>query len=175
MARKKVIKSESALVSWEQVDEALLNIGLLEREIEQRENELNEYLEELKKQTVAEVQPLLAQKTYLENQIKDFCLARRTEMDGKSRKLNFGTVGFRRSSRVVVAQVEECLARLQELGLWDCIRMKKSVDKARLKGLDELTIEKVGARLVVEEVFAYQLDHQKVESYTDMTNAKELM
>jgi len=161
MARKRV---ENGIKTWQEVDEALLVIGQLDRQIEQKEADLQEYIEELKGQTVADVKPLMEQKHALELQLQAFCEAHRDDLgQKKSRQLNFGTVSFRRSTKIVIRGVRTCVELLKGLGLLDCLKVKETPDKERLRELDDTVLVKVGAKRVEEEAFGYEVDRERVK------------
>jgi len=160
MARKRVA---TGIESWEGADQALLEIGRLERQIEQYEADLQALLEEAKQETQAAVAPLQKQKRLLELQLQRFVEARREELTGKSRKLNYGTVGYRQTTRIVIRAAAACVMALKALGLGQYLRVREAPDKERLRELDDATLAQVGARRVVEEVFGYQLDRARIQ------------
>lgn len=162
MGRKRL--ENARLRSWDEVDEALKAIGQIDREVAALEAALNERIELLKENTKQQVQPRLYEKEYLELQIKEFCEAHREDMVGKSRKLNFGTVSFRQSTRILIKGVENCLAALKERGLWQCITVKESPNKPEMQKLDDMTLAEVGARRDIRDVFGYEVDMEKVAS-----------
>jgi phage host-nuclease inhibitor protein Gam len=159
MARTRVA---SGIKSWEGADEALLAIGRLDRQIEQYEAELSGLIEEAKKETVAAVKPLQERKKALELQLQAFCTEHKAEMEGKSRKLNFGRVGFRLSTRVVIKHVKTCVAALLRLGLENWLEVKYTPNKERLKELDEATLGEIGVKVESGDVFGYEVDRQKI-------------
>jgi phage host-nuclease inhibitor protein Gam len=156
-------KSDSGLSSWADVDETLLTIGRLERQIAQIEGDAQTFIEEIKERAVADVKPLLERKKLLGLQLEHFCLRHREEMAGKSKKLNFGTVSFRQATRVVIKRIAECLEALKERGLLDCIRVKESPDKDRLRDLPDDVLAAVGAKRIIEDAFGYEVDRERVK------------
>jgi len=159
MARKRV---ESGIKTWEEADQVLLEIGRIDREVEAMEAELQRSIEAAKEQAVRFVKPLQELKAALELSLKAFCEGRRDELKGKSRILNFGAVSFRLSTKIVIKGLQACLDALKFLGLGDFIRVKESPDKDRLKDLDDATLAQVGARRVVEDVFGYEVNRERV-------------
>ena len=160
MARKRVA---TGIESWEGADKVLFEIAHLEREIEGLEGDLQALIEEAKQETKNAVAPLQERKKLLELQLQRFVEARREELTGKSRKLNYGTVGFRQSTRIVIRAAAACVMALKSLGLREYLRVREAPDKERLRELDDATLAQVGARRVVEEVFGYQLDRARIQ------------
>jgi phage host-nuclease inhibitor protein Gam len=160
MARKRV---ENSIKSWQEADEALLQIGRLDREIEAHEAAAQKYIESIKEDLIQRVKPRQEIKAALEMQLQAFCEARREEMKGKSRKLNFGTVSFRQSTRIVIRGVQACIAALKSLNLHDFIRVKESPDKDKMKDLDDAVLAKVGAKRQPEDVFGYEVNRERVK------------
>ena len=62
--------------------------------------------------------PLQNRVKALESEVKAYVDLHRAELDGKSRALNFGTVGYRVSSKLMLAssRVAEAIATLKVLG-----------------------------------------------------------
>lgn len=160
MARQKV---ENTIKSWGGVDAALLEVGRIERRIEALEADAQGFIEEIKERTVADVKPLLERKNFLVAQMALFCDAHREEMKGKSWKLNFGTVSFRATAKIVISKVKACVEALLRLRLMDCLHVKYTPDKEQMKELDDTVLAQVGAKRVEADEFGYVLDREKVK------------
>lgn len=160
MARKRV---ESGLKSWEEADGALRQIGEIERRIEGFEAAGQKAIEQIKENVITEVKPLQEQRSALELQLQAFCEAHREEFKGKSRVLNFGTVSFRKSTKIIIKGVKACIDALRKLGLKDYIRVKESPDKEKMKDLDDAVLIQVGARRQPEDVFGYEVNRERVK------------
>jgi phage host-nuclease inhibitor protein Gam len=160
MARQRV---ESGIKSWEEADQALLRIGRLERGIELYEAGMQEEIEKAKAAGQAAAAPLQQEKGRLVLQLQAFCEGHREEMKGKSRRLNYGTVGFRQSARIVIKAVKSCVAALKALGFEEYLIVKETPNKERLKELTDEALEKVGARRVTEDAFGYEVDRERVQ------------
>ncbi len=160
MARKRV---ESNIKSWEGVDQALLEIGRREREVEILEHGYQQQIESLKARLVDAVKPLQEHKAALELQLQAFCEAHKGEFKGKTRVLNFGTVSFRQSTKIVIRGVQVCIEALRKLGLKDYVRVKESPDKEKMKDLDDAILLQVGAKRQPEDVFGYEVNRERVK------------
>jgi phage host-nuclease inhibitor protein Gam len=161
MARKRL--SGTALENWDQVDDALGQIGLLDREVGLIESGANEEIDRVKAETKAAAAPLLEKKSALELAIKEFCEANRAEFAKvKSRPLTFGSVGFRLSTRVLIKRIADTLQALKDLNLTHCIRIKEEPDKEAMKNLSTETLAAVGASLKTEDVFGYEINQERI-------------
>ena len=160
MARKRI---ENGLKNWQEADEALLEIGRCERKIEAIEADIQRSMELIKEQAVKMVKPLQERRVALELQLQAFCESRREEFKGKSRVLNFGTVSFRVSTKIVIRGLAACLEALKKLGLGDYIRVKESPDKEKMKDLADATLAEVHAKRQPEDVFGYEVNRERVK------------
>ncbi len=160
MARKRV---ESSIKNWEGADQALLEIGRIDRQVEATEAMAQGMIEGIKEEAVRQVKPLQERKAALELQLQAFAEAHREELKGKSRRLNFGTVSFRQSTKIVIRGVKACIDALRNLGLKDYIRVKESPDKEKMKDLDDSILAQVGAKRQPEDVFGYEVNRERVQ------------
>ena len=105
----------------------------------------------------------------LELALRDYAQTHRDDMDGrKSKLLTFGSVGFRRSTRISLPSAKEkvaaIVARLRAKDMADCVvQPEPRVDKDALKKYGAEQIAEVGATLIVEDVFGYDVDAAKLE------------
>ena len=167
MARKKL--NMITLHSWQECDEALRTIGEHQRDIAALESVMNEQIANAKTIAADRAAPLKAQAAELELALRDYAQTHRDDMDGrKSKLLTFGSVGFRRSTRITLPSAKEKLAaivaRLRAKGMTDCITQPDpKVDKDALKKYGAEQVAEVGATLIVEDVFGYDVDAAKLE------------
>ena len=96
-------------------------------------------------------------------QLQAFCESRRAEFKGKSRVLNFGTVSFRVSTKIVIRGVAACIQALKTLELAAYVRVKESLDKEKMKDLDDATLAQVGAKRQTEDAFGYEVNRERVK------------
>lgn len=162
MARKRI--EGTSLADWNGVSEALAEIGDLDRQIETREIAMQQQIDKAKADAAADVAPLLEKKARLETQIKLYVDTARDELgDKKSKTLYFGTVGYRKSTKIILPRIPEKLAeiviRLRARGMDSCIITKPdAVNKDELRKYDEQTILDVGAKLEAKDAFWYEID-----------------
>lgn len=109
-------------------------------------------------------QPLLDRKALLEHQIKEFAEANKADLGNrKSRPLNFGLVGFRQSTSIVVRSVKNVIAALKARGMQDCIAVKERVDKEALKKYPDEVLREIGAQRKVEDAFFYEVNRDALQ------------
>lgn len=162
MARKRI--EGTLLETYDQVDDALRSIGMLDREIALIESGANEQIDRIKADTKAAAGPLLEKKAGLELAVKEFCEANRGDFAKlKNRALTFGTVGFRTSTKVLIKRIADTLQALKDLGLQHCIRTKEEPDKEAMKALSTETLAEVGASLKTENVFGYEINQERLK------------
>ena len=91
------------------------------------------------------------------------------DMDGKKTKtLNFGAVGFRKSTKIKLPKAPTKLAEIIQLlrskGMDGCVKTPApSVDKDALRKYPTQDIVAVGASIEVDDVFWYEPDREKLE------------
>ena len=167
MARKKL--NMITLHSWQECDEALRTIGEHQRDIAALESVINEQIANAKTIAADRAAPLKAQVAELELALRDYAQTHRDDMDGrKSKLLTFGSVGFRRSTRITLPSAKEKLAaivaRLRAKGMTDCITQPDpKVDKDALKKYGAEQVAEVGATLIVEDVFGYDVNVERLK------------
>ncbi len=160
--RKRVAGTK--LKSWEEVDGALRQVGLLEVQRAQIEAAMNLRIMEAKEHAMAQAEPLLEKKAMLELAMKEFAEEHRVDFgDRKSRPLTFGTVSFRISTRILIANVKKCVEMLKALGLRKYLIVKETPNKEEMSALDDATLAKVGARRKIEDAFGYEVDYEKLK------------
>lgn len=162
MARKRI--AGTRLDSWEGVDQALKSIGRLDIKLFDVEHDMNLKIIEAKEKAKRASEPLLEKKAALELAIKEFTEAHRDEFKKqRMRRLTFGSVSFRLSTKIIVRSAQKCVDALKSLGLGSYIRTKESPDKEAMKALDDETLKKVGARRKTEDAFGYEVDFEKIK------------
>lgn len=168
MARVRVDDSVPALTSWDEVDQMLAIIGDNQRTIEGIEHAMQEAIDNEKAAAAIKAQPFIDNNARLERQIKDFAEAHRDDLDGKKTKvLNFGSVGFRKSTKITLpraaAKLEEVIRQLVARGMGDCVKQPPAkVDKDALRKYPANDIVSVGAAVQVDDVFWYEPDREKL-------------
>lgn len=157
MARKRV--TEPQLTSWEQVDECLQVMSDAENQLSVITADMNAAIAQAKKEAeerAAQYKEIIKQN---EGKIKEFTTIRKEELNGKSRQLTFGTVGFRQSTKLLLpSDTAEVILKLRENGMADCINVKETINKDTVKAYPEEDILKIGGYLQRSDTFWYETD-----------------
>lgn len=167
MARK-VVQTIPTLSSWEEVDAALREILLTQNQIDAKELALTERIAAAKEQLVVDSKPLRERIALLEKQIRDYTGFHRAELQGKSRQLNFGTVGYRSSSSVTVPadRLPEVIAALRCRHMEDCVVVKESVNKEALRRYPLEDLQACGCSIHQSERFWYETSQAELADTT---------
>ena len=167
MARKRV-EPVPALGSWDAVNLALAEIGEHQRVVETVAATMQETIDDVKLAADMEAAPHQKRIAELEGQIKQFVDVHAGDLGNKrSKALTFGTVGYRKSTRVVLpraaAKIKEIITQLHARGMSDCvIEPQPRVDKDALKKYPPSDIIAVGAKLATVDAFWYEYDRERL-------------
>lgn len=164
MARKKVT-SDPVLRDWAAVDTALRDLKECRHTLAEMSIDLDRRVDSLKDEYNRNAQPVQNRTKRLEADIKEFVDAHRAELDGKSRALVFGKVGYRSSSRLMLApaKVAEAIAALKALGRKELIKTTETLDREALKKEPAEVLESIGAYICTRDEFYYDLDDEQPE------------
>ena len=164
MARKKVT-SDPVLRDWAAVDTALRDLKECRHTLAEMSIDLDRRVDSLKDEYNRNAQPVQNRTKRLEADIKEFVDAHRAELDGKSRALVFGKVGYRSSSRLMLApaKVAEEIAALKALGRKELIKTTETLDREALKKEPAEVLESIGAYIRTRDEFYYDLDDEQPE------------
>ncbi len=156
------------LMSWSDVSSTLAKIGELDRRLSLEEIAMQQKIDAAKAETAKACEPLAKEKAMLEASIAAFADSHRDDLGSKkSKALYFGSVGYRKSSRIVLprgaAKIAEIVIRCRARKMLDCIVTKpETLDKEALKKYTPADIEAVGARLDTNDAFWYEVDQEKI-------------
>lgn len=102
----------------------------------------------------------------LESEVKAYVDLHRAELDGKSRALNFGTVGYRVSSKLMLAssRVAEAIATLKVLGHAELIKTTETLDREALKRQPGDILQQVGAYIRTVDEFYYDVSSKEADA-----------
>ena len=165
MARKKVT-SEPVLRDWAAVDTALRDLKECRHTLAEMGIDFDRRVDSLKDEYNRNAQPLQNRTKRLEADIKEFVDAHRAELDGKSRTLVFGKVGYRSSSRLMLApaKVAEAIAALTSLGRKELIKTTETLDREALKKEPAEVLESIGAYIRTRDEFYYDIGEYPAEA-----------
>lgn len=165
MARTKV-KLECHLKSWGDVDEAMKRLAECERIRDGLTSDMNAELDAVKNRYAAMTAPVLERIAHYNADVCEFVTQHRGDMEGKTKELNFGSTGFRISTKLKYnrgVKSADVVAALLRLKLKDCIKTTQTVitDALRKKPADVLN--EVGAYLDKEDAFWLETKRETIQ------------
>ncbi len=154
---KRVRMEGAELKNWEDVNEALRLIAEAQNEIAMVEAGMNVQIDTIKLTYEEKIQEYKKQIKQQELLIKDFTTDKKDQLDGRTKDLTFGKVGFRKSTRLQLPKaLDKVIASLRKKGMDDCISVRETVNKDILRQYGEQQILDVGGSLKVEDAFWYE-------------------
>jgi len=101
----------------------------------------------------------------LKNVVQVFVEDAKEDMQGKTKALNFGKVGFRESSSISIPDDKEeqkaIIKALQKRKMIECINIKETISKTALKKYPDDVLAKVGISREVEDTFFLETNIKK--------------
>lgn len=164
------------LSNFEDVDNALLEIGRTESVVAKKEAEMNSKIQQLKEKydTETETERRFIDET--KERIENFCMANKTDFD-KQRTFNLkhGSVGFRNNPPKVVQlnkkwTVKSSLEFVKKLFNGTYVRAKEELNKDQIladyagKVLDDSKLAAVGLRIDNDETFTTEINWESLQA-----------
>ena len=117
------------LKSWDDVDMALRLKGECELGLDTIEADMNMRINDIKQESEKLAKPLKEKIKLLEGQIKEYAEENKTDIEGRTKNLTFGKVGFRLSSSVAVPtkKLSKIIDNLRKFGMENCIKITETV------------------------------------------------
>lgn len=150
--------------SLEDVDFALKEIGLAERELEQIDAEAQKKIALIKEDALKKGESLRNRIAELASLIGAFAEYNKNELfkERKSIELTFGVFGFRKSTSIHVKKTT--LELLKKLQMFQFIRVKEEPDKEKLAELDDETLASVDAVRKVKDDFFCEANKEAINA-----------
>ena len=159
MEQKRIKSSQSVpnpIKNWELADQFVRRIGDQQEEIQLLEKEAKDKINQIKKDLQGDVRERHQQIKIDLDWLEDFAAAHVEDFGkAKSKKLDFGRLGWRQSTAIRIAPkktldlIRQFPAHIRKL----CIRTKEKVNKDGLATLTDEQLAKVKAQRKVTEVF----------------------
>jgi phage host-nuclease inhibitor protein Gam len=134
--------------TWQQADNLLLEIGNAILAINAARAKAADAINEHKAELQDTLNPLLEEITQKTESLNAFCENHKEDFAGaKSRKIRFGTLGWRFSSKITAG--EKCIAKIKaHFGKLAAtyLHIKEEPNKEALEKLDDATLKAVGAK-----------------------------
>lgn len=163
MARLKM-PAGPALANWQEADAAVRQLGVLQLQREGIEARLSEEVTRLKDDAKRRCDDIDLEIKNLGHALQGFVAAHRGEFHpAQARVLEFGTVGFRKSTSIVVKDLAEALKRAKERGLNWIISVKEAVNKDAMANLNDGELYQLGAERKTVERFFVEPDRERVQ------------
>jgi phage host-nuclease inhibitor protein Gam len=153
--RIKSDKQIETIADWQKADELIKQIGELQLKIKEHEAAASEVINDARAELAEAVEPLYKKITVLTDSLEAFA-ANHVEDFGKaqSRKLNFGLLGWRKSTSISIkAATLELVKKIFGKKAKAYIRTKEEVDKEAMSKLTDQQLASVDARRKPKEVF----------------------
>ncbi|WP_320174923.1 host-nuclease inhibitor Gam family protein [Maridesulfovibrio sp.] len=144
------------------VDKAMSEIAELERGIGKLEADMNETIDAAKAVCKLKVEPKKARIKVLEAALGTYASLNKDELfpKNKSKKMTFGIIGFRKSTKLLTigkTTMAEVLELLKAHKLTKGIKLTESVDKEAMKGWTDEKLKTVRMRRKEEDAFFYEI------------------
>ena len=164
MARRKVTAAP-VLPDWAAVDGALRDIRECEHALTELGVDRDRRIDSVKEEYSKMALPLQNRIKKLEGDVKAYADAHRAELTGKSRKLNFGTVGYRISSRLILpaTKAAEAIVTLKAMGRKEFIKTAETLDRAALLRQPVELLNQIGAYIQQRDEFYYDVSGEDPE------------
>lgn len=101
----------------------------------------------------------------LESQLAEFGPAHKVQIDSGAKRsidLMFGTIGFRESKVIEIFDNDATVKKLKTIKRTDAIIVEEKPNKNVLSGMDDKTLEKIGARRNREDQFYWKTKKEKL-------------
>ncbi|MCJ7777627.1 MAG: host-nuclease inhibitor Gam family protein [Sedimentisphaerales bacterium] len=172
MANKRV-KSDrpiQPISDWQQADKFVKQIGELQFKTRDAERQANNDINQAKAALAIATNPLQEEIEQLRLSLEAFAVNRKADFGkDRSRKLNFGLLGWRKSSSVAIKKttLEKIKSVFAKAKAAMCIITKETVSKEALAKLTDEELASVGARREVKDDFFVEPDLPEAVDYTD--------
>ncbi len=164
MARRKVTAAP-VLADWAAVDGALRDIRECEHALTELGVDRDRRIDAVRDEYRKMAEPLQNRLKKLGADVEAYVDAHRAELSGKSRKMNFGVVGYRISSKLVLptAKTAEAIATLKALGRTEFVRTTETLDRAALLRQPAEFLEQIDAYVRQRDEFYYDTTDEEPE------------
>jgi len=150
--------------SRDEVNQYLKIKGKCELEVIGTEGEMNVTIYKAKTEAEQKAKPYKEKIKLIEKAIADFAERNKHEIEGKTKEMTFGRVGFRLASSIVVSKnkADKIIESLKKFGMENCIKVTETLNKDVLATYSDKDIAKVGALRKVQDKFWCEADKEKI-------------
>lgn len=150
--------------NWDEVNQALKEVADIDRKVTRIEADMNNKINDIKADAERAATSLLERKKILETNIKEYTESYADEFKvTKSKKFMYGTVGFRKTSKITMKNIKAIIEALKQNKMLDCITVTEKINKEELEKYDDASLEKIGVKRNVKDRFFYELSEERIE------------
>lgn len=168
----KRVKSDKPILrsvpNWEHADNFIRRIGELQQKIQAEEAKAKSKIDQVKMNLAKQVKPHQGTIEVYMRSLEAYAISHKDDFKKqKSRKLNFGVIGWRKSTPINIKKktldlIKQVFSKAKAAA---CIRIKESVDKEALAKLTDEQLASVGAQRKSKEVFFVEPDLIEIADY----------
>lgn len=150
------------LESLDDVNLALRDIGLKEKELDAIDSKAAKEIAEIKTRAAKDGEELRKEIAETAAKIQAYAEYNKAELfkDKKSVDLSFGKIGYRQSTKISVKKTT--LELLKKLGFKSCVRIKEECDKDAMSNLSDDDLKSVDAARKVSNDFFCEANMEEV-------------
>lgn len=166
MGTRQKMKATCRLHSWDDVDATMKQYAACERVMGDLNNDMNTELDEIKKKYAALAKPVQERLDHYGEDVRQYVTENRTDMEGKTKELNFGRTGFRISTKLKYSKgikAGDVVAALLRLKLTDCVKTTQTVIADTLKKKPVDVLDEVGAFLDKSDEFWFETKREEIQ------------
>ena len=170
---KTTIRAKTTLGSFDDVDKELLEMNKLQSQLDNCQATYQAQIEDMKEGLKKEATEIMDKMNHIAQNIHIFSLAHQNELDGRSKKLNHGKVGFKHSTTLSLPKnTEKVIEALKRYKRFDLIEVTEKVKKSFLKKEKDLAIE-IGGSFIEKDNFRIELPEHIYDFEKKLKEVKE--
>ncbi len=146
------------ILDWNDADGVLAQLAALHRQCTVLEASRDEVIQQARDHYKASVTPIEDQIERLEAELHRFTLTHQEELDGRSKKLEHGRLGFRLVKKLIVRKIETAVNWLLETKRMKYLRVDYELNKEALAEAPDDVLRACGARVKPRDQFFYEID-----------------
>ncbi len=161
--RYKPTTKMAAVRSLEEANEALLQIAQRRIELRRIDADAEDAINAIKEEANKKAAPIQKEIDHYEKGLTAYVEMSREDIftDKKSVELNFGIIGYRKSTRISISR-KDTLDLLKKFKMFDAIKVKETPNKDILADYSDEQLEKVKASRVSDDKFWYEVKEEEV-------------
>jgi len=162
---KRKVRGGHPLSTWEEADSVLYLIADCRQRLATIKAETESKIEAAKAEAKERAATLVKGEKALSKSLESFTKAHEGDLEGRSKRLTHGRVGFRRVTKIALTRtVAFVISKLRSRRMGDCIRVKESINKETLAVYGDDVLAKIGARRKTDDVFFIETDEAVLKS-----------